>query len=242
MNLISAEAEGWAPSTRPIELAANTNSCEIVMQRGKPLWLRVVDRIGDPIPDVRVSIHVQGNRTSNPDSMDPPPLQCDFRVRTGTDGRVVWDHAPEQELYFYFGAPGYRTVEEVKVRPDAREHVITLSPELVVTGTVRDAFTGQPIPEFHVVCGRASPGSDLPFWDRGEGDRTRFFGGQFRYVLPDHSVQGVPDNLCRLRVQADGYAPCETRTIDPNEGEVQLEVALTPAAAPSPGAGGKSTR
>jgi len=53
--------------------------------------------------------------------------------------------------------------------------MFALSPELVITGTVRDAITGQPIPRFKVACGMTAPGSDVPFWDRREGDRTRIF-------------------------------------------------------------------
>ena len=239
-TLITAEAEGWAPSTRRIELAADRNAREIVLSRGEPLWLRVVDRKGQPIPEVRVSIHLRGTRAGEPETMEPPPLQCDFQARTAADGSVIWDHAPDQDLYFYFGAPGYQALEEVKVRPDGREHVIALSRELVITGTVRDASSGQPVPRFQVVRGWCLPSSDPPTWGRSEGDQTSFFAGQFRYVLPDHSIAGEPDAPCRLRVQADGYAPFESRTIDPAEGELRLEVALAPAAAPSPGAGGKN--
>lgn len=239
-NLITAEAEGWAPSTQRIELAVSGHAREIVLSRGEPLWLRVVDRKGQPISDVRVSIHLRGILAGDPDTMEPPPLQCDFQARTAADGGVIWDHAPDQDLYFYFGAPGYRALEEVMVRPDGREHVVTLSPALVVTGTVRDASSGQPVPRFQVVRGWCSPSSERPIWERAEGDRTSFFAGQFRYVLPDRSIAGEPDAPCRLRIQADGYAPFESRTIDPAEGEVRLEVALAPAAAPSPGAGGKN--
>ncbi|HEX5223135.1 MAG TPA: sigma-70 family RNA polymerase sigma factor [Verrucomicrobiae bacterium] len=229
-ELVSAEAEGFATTT--IEVAElGQESLRLVLQRGKLLRLRIVNQQGQPVPKASVWLDTMRNGPIN--QPRPIPVQADFSPRSDQNGLVVWSNAPDTELQFDIAASGYMRLNEFKVRPDGEEHVAVLSPALVVSGQVTDAETGKAIPHFRIVTGwpRMNPDQRMSVnWSSFERDWLNFSGGKYRQAFEDSLVHGMANPGYALKFEADGYAPAISRVIQPDEGAVQLDVMLRPAA------------
>jgi hypothetical protein len=152
---------------------------------------------------------------------------------------MVWSNAPDAKLEFDISASGYMRTNQVPVLPDGEEHVITLLPALVVTGTVRDADTGELIPRFRIATGwpeqtwlppATNQGIPAPSvrgnWPAIERYWVNYEGGKFRQVLEEPAIYGMQNPGYMFKFEADDYAPFVSRVIAPDEGNVQLDVTL----------------
>jgi hypothetical protein len=158
---------------------------------------------------------------------------------------MVWSNAPSTELDFGISASGYMRINQVKVADDGQEHIITLPPALVITGTMRDADTGAPIPRFRIITGW--PERDVPTaaqtdlsaatfhgnWPTIDRYWVNFSGGRFRHVLEEPALYGTANPGYMLKFDAEGYASSVSRVIAPDEGNVQLDITLHAAATTS---------
>ncbi len=234
-NVVTAESAGFAASSVQVDLSATTGPVRVVLQPGRTLKLRLVDKAGSPIAGANVWYDTmrQTRRQTEPGS-GQPSVQVEFNPKTDAEGRAVWEGAPEGDLYFSFAKAGYMRLDDVRVPADGREHVVTLSPALVVFGTVRDADTGNAIPKFRIVCGWPSPGPDGDIQPRFSNiDRfwLTFANGEFRHSFEEPLIMGMKSNPgYMLRFEAEGYAPALSRVIKEEEGEVKLDVELSQAA------------
>ena len=109
---------------------------------GSTLRLRVVDQKGEPIRGANVWLNTFDRRMNQGNPSAKPPVQASFNPKTDAEGRVVWSNAPAGKFKFDVEASRYMRVNEFEAEADSKEHVVTLSPALVVHGTVRDAFSG----------------------------------------------------------------------------------------------------
>jgi len=99
------------------------------------------------------------------------------------------------------------------------------------SGSVFDATTGRPIERFTVTPGLVSPTGKV------------FFDAQHVIVYPgkaghyechfDCIISPFPNSPYVVIVEADGYLPAESRAIDPEEGAVVIDIALTPGTGPA---------
>lgn len=223
--LLTAEAKGFAATTIEINADAGSKPFQLVLQRGNVLRLRVVDLEGQPVPNAFVWLDTFGNAPV--DQPRPTPVQASIDLRTDAGGRVVWSNAPDTELFFDIEARSHMRLKGVRVLPDGEEHVITLQPALVVSGTVRDAETGELIPSFRVVTGW--PRRNLlnqatsAYWSRFSRDWLTFSDGVFRRSFED----AAPGYM--LKIEAEGYTPFVSRVIAPDEGSAQFDVLLRAA-------------
>ncbi len=131
--------------------------------------------------------------------------------------------------------PGTCGAVSVRMRPDGTEHVITLQPALTISGTVRDATTGLPIPRFRIVTGwpvsNPIDNTTNVQWSTIDRFWLSFDGGKFRHTYEEPVVGGTPDPKFAFKFDADGYAPFVTRPVAATERDVRFEVTLNPAAA-----------
>ena len=228
-NLLTAEAKGFAAVTQYVELTTNRDPFQIVLPRGKTLRLRVIDRDGRPIPNATVGIDPLPANFFAQIPPGPAPVQTQFRATSDAEGRVAWDSAPDGEVQCGALAPGFMRVDRVTVRADGKEQVITLPTELVITGTVRDAVTGQLLPRFRIVCGwpeiERHDGSPYPHWSTSSEHWMSFCGGEFRHAFAE-SIGRIPNPGYLLKFEAEGYTPVFSRTLGADEGEVRLDVTL----------------
>ena len=226
-TLISAQAAGFAVTTEEIELTPKNTPVRLVLRPGALLRLRLVDRQGNPVPHAHVWLN-----TWSQNLVAPP--QAEVELRSDAEGRVVWEDAPDADLLFNLYAKGCMQVSDYKVHPDGEEHLVTLPPGLTVSGTVRNASTGQPVPKFRIITGWPAPNNGTGVthadWSTQENFWLNFEGGEFRhtYVEP---VNGGKVNLGYvLKFEADDFGSYISRIIAPEEGEVRLDVSLNPAA------------
>jgi protocatechuate 3,4-dioxygenase beta subunit len=224
-TLVTVVADGFPALAVAADLSPDTPPMRLILGPGRTLRLRVVDGAGQPLAGASVGLAL---RDVNP--------QVSFSARTDHEGRLVWEHAPDQELLFEIWAPKCVGSQEVTVRPDDLEHVITVTlprgrMRLVVTGTVSDADTGEPLPRFRMGVGRVTGelnGAESPAWGVFDRDWPSFAGGAFRYVCgPDSWAAG---SICLFRFEAENYAPQVMRAQCPEDGEVRLDVQLHRAA------------
>jgi RNA polymerase sigma factor (sigma-70 family) len=234
-NLLSAQADGFSATTLHVDLSADSEPFQLTLQRGKVLRVRLINQAGQPVPKAMLC-------TSSP-SMQPiygvETVQASFNQTSDADGLVIWSNAPDTELEFDIAATGYMRRNQVKVLPDGQEHVFTLPPALVVSGTVRDADTGELIPGFRLITGwpqmnlvpdSTNPGQVITNaegrWPDMERYWATFAGGKFRLALGEPVNYGTGNPGYMLKFESDNYFPFVSRVIAPDEGNVQLDVAL----------------
>ena len=251
-NLLSAEAKGFGATTMEVELTSDSPPFTLTLQRGKALRIHVVDQNGQSIPHASVLLDTMGNSrmrnvrpaklpTTGPLSLgvpvtgdeatpqkESPPAQLHFNPKTDAEGRLVVESAPDTDLMFDAVAPGYMRINGVSVHPDGEEHLIALGPALVLTGTVRDATSGEKIPKFRITGGWPVTNvfyhTSQPGWAPIARFTVSYEGGEFRHVMEEPVVLGNPDFI--FKFEADGYSPFVTRVIRGDEGVVPLDVTL----------------
>ena len=205
----------------------------MTLQAGRLLRLRVVNLKGQPVPNADVWFDTFDEADLGPGNTRVVRAQVEFQRKTDKEGRIEWEGAPDQELSFGISASGYMSASRVKARPDGLEHVITLPLALTISGTVRDASSGQPVPKFRIITG-------WPEWDSSNNatngrwstlDRfwLSFAGGKFRHVFEEPVIGGTANRGFIFKFEADGYAPLVTRVVGPEEAEASFDVALNPA-------------
>jgi protocatechuate 3,4-dioxygenase beta subunit len=234
-QLLSAEAPGYAPTTREVELTVDTEPFQLTLAPGKRLRLRVVNSQGLPIPQASVWLDTFGHGPWGLTGGAPSVVQADFNGRTDADGRVEWNSAPDQELHFDIAATGYMRNDEITVLPDGIEHEIVLTPALTISGTVTDERTGEPIPRFRIITGWPNPdrvsGTMGATWSDIDRFWLSFEGGQFQHVYEEPVLGGVKEPAFVFKFEAEGYAPLVTRTVLADEIEVRFDVRLRAASA-----------
>jgi RNA polymerase sigma factor (sigma-70 family) len=224
---LTAEAEGFASTTISVEVTAEMPFIEVVLHPGRPLRVRIVNRQGDPIPEARAWLNTMSSRTD--DDLQP---QASVRLQSDSEGRIVWENAPDQELSFGFHATGYMRLHEVKLHPGEEEHRVTLARGVTIAGTVRDNQTGELIPRFRIVTGYPArvSGGTVSRWSGLERFTINFSGGEFRHTFEEPVIGGMANPGYLLKFEAEGYAPAVSETIGADEETVHLDVLLEPAA------------
>jgi RNA polymerase sigma factor (sigma-70 family) len=231
-TLVTAEAKGFAAKTVRADLKAVNEPLRLVLAKGTPLRIRVVNVAGEPLPKAWVWLN-----TIPPPTLlgaEPPLLlQASFEGRTDSEGRTVWEGAPAGAHGFDIEAPGYMRSNGVQIPADDMEHVVTLTAALVLQGQVTDAATGRPIPRFRLGLGwpnfnpvtgttNAQFSSIGRFW-------PEFSGGAYRHTVGEQVLSGANDRRLMVKFEAEGYVPVTSRPVGYEEGVVTLDVALEKA-------------
>jgi protocatechuate 3,4-dioxygenase beta subunit len=231
-NLVSAEADGFAPATKKVDINETTDPVRIELAPGNRLRLRLVNNEGMGIPKAQIWYSTFERRTQSSDDSSIP-IQLDFSPRTDGEGRAVWENAPEGNLSFSFEASGYMRRDDVIVHSDDEEHSITLDKALTLTGTVRDENTGKLIQDFRIICGWPEGGYGPGVrWSTIDRFWLKFSGGVYRHSFEEPVVGGSSKAQFVFKFEADGYTPFQTRVFDANEGDTSLDVTLKPGSAP----------
>jgi RNA polymerase sigma factor (sigma-70 family) len=219
-NQINAEAPGFALATLGVDITNNQTPLRLELRRGNLLRLRVVDTNGMPVPNAIVRLNSNPAAVGIRRNIIRPDR---FEKRTGMDGRITWNSAPEGGLMFEIDATGFQSAINVRVAADGEEHLITLHAARKISGSVCDGALHQAISRFRVVTGEVG----LP----GLGDGTNLYWEQSR-TFRDGTFRFVDDSqgaASQFKFEADGYAPFVTRLVGPDEGEVSFDIVLYPA-------------
>ena len=209
--VLTVVAAGYAPDLRDVNVAEGAGDVEFKLASGRVLRGRVVDKGGKPVAGATVGADTWRRRRS-----------LMWKTETDLDGRFVWNEAPPDEVLGYLGAGGFAMVRNLPlVAGDAeKEQVFTLARSLKVSGVVTDAETARPVEQFTVIRGTFFKDNPVR-WDR---ERTQAVGrgGKFEYEVTEASESQA------VRVEAEGYAPMESRRFTPTaeEDSVSLDFAL----------------
>ncbi|MCK4793363.1 MAG: hypothetical protein KAV87_57065, partial [Desulfobacteraceae bacterium] len=152
------EAPGYAPERQTIDLQLNLGSLEFRLRRGGSVICHVVDTEGRPIVGAWTVIQ---------------PLQ-DYREYgvwledTDEQGKFKIPNVPDNDIKLTVGKHGYIAVRDYVLHPARDEVIITMQRALRLQGTVMDAKTGEPIPNFEIATiystgGRTNTSSPVAF-------------------------------------------------------------------------------
>lgn len=140
-----------------------------------------------------------------------------LRIRTDADGRFFWPHIEPGQVFVDVEAEGFETIHEfawatnatneceftLKKSPNPVQSTASFDqPRIRLRGTVVDADTGEPIPQFKVLLGAAD------YMGPGSADDTVLHGA--RLLGEGHDGQfdwgGLPrGGGFRLQIEADDY-------------------------------------
>ena len=192
-TIITIEADGFAPQFRDVRVAARTAPIEFQLtEPGSLLRGKVVDIEGKPVAGAFFAADTwRGHRSLK------------FRVNTDKDGRFQWKSAPKDVVLYDTGKFSYMSSRQVPLTATGQEHVVTLYPELVITGRVTDAKTGRRVPKFRLIRGWKGKGQDETRW--AENEAVEITGGEFTARFDQVSAAAF------VRVEAAGHAPAVSR-------------------------------
>lgn len=202
---LTVQAPGFAPVMTEALVQSNAAPINIQLAPGSVLRGRVIDAVGLPVAEARVSVEQWHDKQT---------LQ--WNVRTDGEGRFDWDSAPPEPVMLYCYKEGYLS-QSFEVAPTNGERVIRLIERPIVAGKVLDAETKRSVPEFNVMLGRQyGPGSFS--WNSSR--RFSDAGGEFSLPLDDMGPQMV------ARVSSPGYRTLTSAPFNAMEGVPPLEFAL----------------
>ena len=217
-SIVTVEAQGYAPQFLPVSVTTDqpqqNQQLEFRLEPGKVLKLRVVDDRGNPLEGVMVVTDTwRGYRT------------LEYNRRTGSDGTLQWDSAPADTVLFDLLKQGYMAARNTPLTASAEVQIVTLHPELVISGRVLDAQTKKNVKSFRIIRGQNQANSETTYWRRN--DVASFTDGRFTYRI-DEPILGW-----LLEISADGYRPVQSRVFKSDEGQATFNVLLQPADGPT---------
>lgn len=204
---VTVHAPGCAPEQKTITVEENMHPVDFKLEPGNLLKSRIVDPYGNPIPSAQVFLQSwRGARG------------IFWFTRTDAQGRWTWPDAPADEAVFRITAEGYMPLEDLRLAADRDELIITLRSQVMVTGLVTDAATGQPVASF-----TATPGTEygIPGFYRWQ-DQAKATGtnGQFSLQIAQQSRQYV------VRIDAPGYLSGVSKGFRSADGDRTIDIAL----------------
>ncbi len=211
--VLTVQASHYAPEMLRFRMGREKQNVTIKLSLAHWIAGKVVNAAGASVPNAILFLESwRGCRSLR------EVLQTDER------GRFRWNESPADAVTFYVSAEGLRQAEQ-ELTPD-HDQTITLKPPIDIHITVTDARTDKPIQSVEIWG--TSPGSPP---NRG-WKVLLSSSSDGRYELSYDRTQPYV-----LRVFAPGHLPAESRVCKPEEGDVTLEMKLTPAPAARPATG-----
>jgi beta-lactamase regulating signal transducer with metallopeptidase domain/protocatechuate 3,4-dioxygenase beta subunit len=215
-------APRFRPERRVVKVDSSIPELRFELKPGKRLQVKVVDGQGMPIPNAY--FHVGSWSGVEPEFNGSQTSILHNRIPRNAyeNGVYVWDGAPTDAITFQISASGFASKKVFLTATDA-EHVVELTPTLVVFGQVTDAKTGKPIETFNVVPFMVPNGIGLMSeWKYGTVTGQN---GAYDIRLDNFSNS----KKFKLRFEATGYQILfGEETFNLNDGRIEYDVSLKP--------------
>ncbi len=203
---IVATAEGMALDMKEVRIEPEMSSVDFQMQPGGKVRIRVLDENDKPIPKARIFFQWwRGGQAYFP--------FAHVNEYADENGVWQWNDAPHDEFQADICRPGGMQITKQKLIARDEEYVLHPPRALVITGTVVDAETNEPVKTVQAIPGRQDANERI-IWDRDEGHQST--DGKYRLVR----TYGCHAHL--VRIEADGYLSTVSRQIQDDEGNVTL--------------------
>jgi peroxiredoxin len=227
--ILTFQARGLAAQTRQLTLSNAMPDLIIAMKPAQPLLGKVVDDTGNPLAGASVQM----------DRLDLGPLEYDWGTITDSEGRFLWDAAPEGGHPYYFSAAGCHPRSEPFLIADGREKIITLrrardGDKTMVDGRVVEAVSKAPLKEFTVKVKELKDGA-VSHFQKTVSDTNGNYS-----VAVDPSAAAFA-----IQIEAPAFVPNASTRKSPRDGDVRLDFEMetrsTNITAPEAGAGNAPT-
>jgi hypothetical protein len=209
---------------KEVLLGPEKGSLDFQMHPGGKVRVRVLDEKGNPVAKAYVAI--DGWRGL--EYSESYFAFADVDPHADAGGVWQWNEAPLDEFKADICPPGGMRLEMQRLIARDEEYVFRTHPRLVVSGSVVDSKTRQPVKSFRVVPGirrddgpAGRPAEARIDW-RTEGSYPAK-DGKYRIERSREERAHV------LRIEADGYRVAVSRDIKSDEGTVQVDFALVGA-------------
>jgi RNA polymerase sigma factor (sigma-70 family) len=209
---VFARLQGRAPATIEVDASNGEATADLTLKPGSRVRVRITDQEGAPVS--KASISPGGEH-----------------ARSDEDGRCEFYGASGETTTLSIRKRGFMNHLEEIIVADGLEANVTLIPELVLVGTVRDAETGALIPNFRIIAG--TPLRDvfgkhdrMPFWSAFSWHWHVSKDGHFRFALNDTVIPKERDKGFIFKFEAEGYETRESTTVAPDGGLTRMDVTL----------------
>ena len=206
---VVVEAPGYAPALKAIDIEPDPEPLEFRLTRGKTIKCRVVDSEGKPIADAWTVVQ---------------PLLPDYRdydvwlEDTDQQGEFEIPNVPDSDINLTVGKQGYITIRDYVLVPSEDEFTIPMKRALTLTGTVTDAQTGKPIPNFEIATVYSTGGRTRT------GNPVAFVEGTYEL-----SIDEARPESRQLQITAVGYESTVSEEIKIDEGRRVINFPLARA-------------
>jgi uncharacterized GH25 family protein len=231
MARVVVSAKGRAMELKEVRVEPDMQPVDFTLKPGGKIRVRVVDKQGNPIPKTCIFFQSWRGRIRY--------FEFDHVNHYANDKGVwEWNEAPLDAIQVDICPPNGMQLTDQSLIARDEEFVFRPPAPLIITGTVVDAISKQPIKSFRVVPGIRSRDSHID-WVRQESYAAK--DGKFR-VRQDRTY---PGHL--VRIEADGYQAAVSEDIKSDEENVTVDfelkkgvniaaTLLTPTGAPAAGA------
>jgi thiol-disulfide isomerase/thioredoxin len=208
--LLTIQSDGHAAQTRMLTLFKGMPEVKIVLKPGRILKGKVIDEAGHAVADATVQM----------DRIENGPMEYEWSVTTGNDGRFQWDSAPEDGHPYYFSAVGHHSRSEAALVADGQDKIITLrtatpSDQTLVSGIVVDDSNNAPIGKFKLIVNAIKDGVVL----KKEQDVVNTNGEYSAGVDSSASAYFI-------EVRANGYLPASSEKKFTDDGDRRIDLRL----------------
>ena len=207
-SAVTIQAKSFAPQQLKIDVSSDLKPLEFQLRPGNRMRVRVVDFDGAPIDNAAIRAGKWlGQET--------------IKMSTSTDanGEFVWEDAPPEPVEFAIQKSGYMRKQNVSISPSDEAHIVTLTPNFTITGSVKSKESGDLVNSFKIISGHKFKVSNKKiYWS--PSSPVEQANGRYEFAFER------PHNLYYLKVIASGYEPKISRAFKPDEGLVKYDFTL----------------
>jgi beta-lactamase regulating signal transducer with metallopeptidase domain len=183
---------------------------KIVVEKGKRVEFRTVDEQGHPIAGIRFHPQAPRNGRYDGDAQVLDFLGNRDLIKNKSDSRgvFVWENAPSEPLGYQIGSARVLSLPAGDYGPAGSPHTLVFRYRIPIHVKVIDAASGEPIKSYRIYEGGHFRLNSPGFWEWNLQRPSRAKPGGF-----DDSLKNL-DRLIQYRIQADGYRPTVSDTLD----------------------------